>query len=102
MRCASVLGAARVAATRASTRIVPPPAKPPRLYCAVPFERSALGVWKRLTRAERVEAAGHFWADPPNELRPVAEAVLVKALHVRPQSVRTLPEERKVQGLAMA
>jgi hypothetical protein len=66
----------------------------------VPFERSALGLWKRLTRAERVEAARHFWVEPAPELLPAAQGALVKVLHVRPQSVRALPDERKVQGLS--
>lgn len=64
------------------------------------LDQSAARVWRRLTREERLAAARHFWADPPREAVGAAQAALVRLLHVRPQSVRTLPVERKAAGLA--
>jgi hypothetical protein len=68
----------------------------------VAFERSAARIWKGLTREERVRAARYFWNDPAPDAHAAAQSALVKALRVRPQAVRTLPLESKVQGLAVA
>lgn len=64
------------------------------------FDLSAGRIWRRLTREERLAAAREFWADPASEAMPHAQAAMVKVLHVRPQAVRTLPEERKTAALA--
>jgi hypothetical protein len=66
----------------------------------VEFDLSAGRIWRRLTREERLAAARHFWNDPASEAVGVADAAIVKILHVRPQAVRTLPPERKVGALA--
>jgi len=66
------------------------------------FENTAARVWKRLTREERLLAARHFWADPPREVAAAAQAVLVKTMHVRPQSVRTLSAEQRERGLGLS
>jgi hypothetical protein len=64
------------------------------------FDLSAARIWRRLGREEKLAAARHFWADPTSEAVGVADAAIVKVLHVRPQAVRTLPVERKVGALA--
>jgi hypothetical protein len=66
----------------------------------VPFDRSAGRVWRRLGRDERLAAARHFWADPASEAIGLADAAVIKVLHVRPQAVRTLPADRKASALA--
>lgn len=64
------------------------------------FDLSAGRIWRRLGRDERLAAARHFWSEPASEAIGMAEAAIVKVLHVRPQAVRTLSAERKAQALA--
>jgi hypothetical protein len=64
------------------------------------FDLSAGRIWRRLTRDERLSAARHFWSDTPREASGLADAAIVKVLHVRPQAVRTLPVDRKAGALA--
>ena len=64
------------------------------------LDTSASRVWKRLSREEKLLAARHFWEDPPEEVLGQAQSALVQVLHVRPQSVRTLPPERRAAALA--
>ncbi len=66
----------------------------------MPFERSATRVWKTLEREERLLAARRFWEQPPDEALPAAQAALVRALRIRPQSARGLRPEQRAQGLA--
>jgi len=66
----------------------------------VPFERSAVRIWKRLSWEERLAAARHFWAEPPPDAAPAARAAVARALRSRPQAVGKLPLERRAQGLA--
>jgi hypothetical protein len=66
----------------------------------VEFDLSAGRIWRRLSREERVAAARHFWSDPASEAVGLADAAIVKVLHVRPQAVRTLAPERKAAALA--
>jgi hypothetical protein len=64
------------------------------------FDRSAGRIWRRLGRDERLAAARHFWSEPSAEAVGLADAAIVKVLHVRPQAVRTLSAERKAGALA--
>jgi hypothetical protein len=66
----------------------------------VTFDVSAGRIWRRLTRDERLLAARHFWSDPASEAVGVADAAVVKVLHIRPQAVRTLGADRKAAALA--
>jgi hypothetical protein len=67
---------------------------------AVPFDLSTGRIWRRLAREDRLAAARHFWSDPASEALGMADAAVVKVLHVRPQAVRTLSPERKAAALA--
>ena len=62
------------------------------------FEETAVRVWKRLSREEKVAAARHFFAEPPEELYGTALGAVVKARHLRPQVARSMP----VDGLSRA
>lgn len=64
------------------------------------FDLSAGRIWRRLGREDKLAAARHFWSDPAAEAAGLADAAIVKVLHVRPQAVRTLPVERKAGALA--
>jgi hypothetical protein len=64
------------------------------------FDLSAGRIWRRLGREERLAAARHFWSETPPEAAALADAAIVKVLHVRPQAVRTLPADRKAGALA--
>jgi hypothetical protein len=64
------------------------------------FEETAVRLWKRLERDEKVAAAGRFFAEPPQEVYGSALGAIVKARHLRPQVARSMsPEE---QGRALA
>ena len=64
------------------------------------FEETAVRLWKRLEREEKIAAAGRFFAEPPPEVYGSALGAIVKARHLRPQVARSLsPEE---QGRALA
>ena len=64
------------------------------------FDLSAGRIWRRLGREERLAAARHFSRDTPAEAAGLADAAIVKVLHVRPQAVRTLAADRKAGALA--
>jgi hypothetical protein len=64
------------------------------------FERTATRLWKRLRHEEKLAAARHFWLDPPAEASSSAQAALVKLLHVRPQALGRLSQQRKIVALA--
>jgi hypothetical protein len=64
------------------------------------FETSAARLWKRLGKDDRLVAARHFFAQPPQEAFGSALAVLVKARHLRPQVARSLPPEEQARALA--
>jgi hypothetical protein len=64
------------------------------------FEETAVRLWKRLEREEKVAAAGRFFAEPSQEVYGSALGAIVKARHLRPQVARSMsPEE---QGRALA
>jgi hypothetical protein len=64
------------------------------------FEDTAVRLWKRLEREERVAAASRFFEEPPQEVLGSAIAAIIKARHLRPQVARAMaPEE---QGRALA
>ena len=64
------------------------------------FEETAVRLWKRLEREEKVAAAGRFFAEPPQEVYGSALGAIVKARHLRPQVARSMsPDE---QGRALA
>lgn len=64
------------------------------------FENTCARLWKRLSRDERLVAARHFFAQPPQEAYGSAVAALVKARHLRPQVARSLPPEEQAKALA--
>jgi hypothetical protein len=64
------------------------------------LDTSAARVWRRLTREEKLLAARHFWAAPPEEVLGTAQAAVIQVLHVRPQSVRSVAAERKAAALS--
>ena len=66
----------------------------------MPFQTSATRLWKRLTPAERLQAATEFWREPPQEMIANGLAALAKARHMRPQSARALAAEEKAGALA--
>ena len=64
------------------------------------FEETAVRLWKRLEREEKIAAAGRFFAEPPQEVYGSALGAIIKARHLRPQVARSMsPEE---QGRALA
>jgi hypothetical protein len=66
----------------------------------VPFQNTVTRLWKRLTPPERLEAAVHFWKEPPADMAASAMGVLVRARHMRPQAVRALSVEEKARALS--
>jgi hypothetical protein len=64
------------------------------------LEGTAVRVWKRLQREEKVAAARHFFAEPPQELYGTALGAVVKARHLRPQVARSMPVEDLSRALA--
>lgn len=64
------------------------------------MEPTATRLWKRLSREERLAAAGCFWRDPPQELRGAAVSAVATARHLRPQVARTLPPDQLSRALA--
>lgn len=64
------------------------------------FEESAVRVWKRLQREEKVAAARHFFTEPPEELYGTALGAVIKARHLRPQVARSLPPDELAKALA--
>ncbi len=66
----------------------------------MPFDTTAVRIWRRLTREDRLAAAAGFWREPPEIMVGTALAVIVKARHMRPQAARALSEEARCQALA--
>ena len=64
------------------------------------MERTAVRVWKRLTREERLAAATTFWQEPPQEVAGSALGALVRARHLRPQVARSMSAEERAEALA--
>lgn len=64
------------------------------------FDLSAGRIWRRLSREDRQAAARRFVSEPASEAMGLADAAVIKVLHVRPQAVRTVPPERKAAALA--
>ena len=64
------------------------------------LERTAVRLWKRLTREERLAAARGFFREPPPELMGSALAAIIKARHLRPQVARSMPPEEQARALA--
>jgi hypothetical protein len=64
------------------------------------LESTSVRVWKRLSPADRLAAAGALWAQPPTEMMGAALGVIVKARHLRPQAARALKPEEQARILA--
>ena len=64
------------------------------------LEHTAGRLWKRLSREDRLAAARHFFAQPPQAVFGSALAALVKARHLRPQVARSMPPEEQARALA--
>jgi len=64
------------------------------------FEDTAVRLWKRLEREERIAAATRFFEDPSPEVMAGALGAIIKARHLRPQVARSLPPEEQARALA--
>jgi len=64
------------------------------------FVNSETRLWKRLTPAERAQAATQFFEDPTPETAASAIMAIAKARRMRPQAARTLPTEQRARALA--
>jgi len=64
------------------------------------LETTAVRLWKRIDREERLAAATVFFREPPEELLGSALAAVVKARHLRPQVARTMSAEEQARALA--
>jgi hypothetical protein len=64
------------------------------------FEDTAVRVWKRLEREERVAAATRFFEEPAQEVLGSALGAIIKARHLRPQVARSMPPEEQARALA--
>src|SRR3954469_14969283 len=64
------------------------------------FEETAVRLWKRLEREERVAAATRFFEEPSQEVYGSALGAIVKARHLRPQVARSMPVEEQARALA--
>jgi len=64
------------------------------------FETTAVRVWKRLDREDRVAAATRFFAEPAQEVLGSALGAIIKARHLRPQVARSLPPDEQARALA--
>ena len=64
------------------------------------FHRTAQRLWRSLTPEERLDAATHFWRDPPAEIVGTALDAIAKARHMRPQAARALAPEAQARILA--
>lgn len=66
----------------------------------MPFEPTALRLWKTLPRDERETAARAFWERPPEEVAATAAHEIVKLLKMRPQAFHKISPESRVRALA--
>ena len=64
------------------------------------LESTSVRIWKRLSPADRLAAAGALWAQPPTEVLGAALGVIVKARHLRPQAARAMKPEEQARILA--
>lgn len=64
------------------------------------METTAVRLWKRIGREERLVAATTFFKEPPSELVGSALAAIVQARHLRPQVARTMPPDEQARALA--
>lgn len=64
------------------------------------FEDTAVRLWKRLEREERIAAATRFFAEPSQEVLGSALGAIIKARHLRPQVARSMPPEEQARALA--
>jgi len=63
-------------------------------------ESTAVRLWKRIGREERLAAATNFFREPSAELVGSALAAIVKARHLRPQVARTMSADEQARALA--
>src|SRR5207247_4425148 len=70
-----------------------------RVGHAVMLEKTAVRVWKRLTREDRLAASTAFYEDA-GELTGAAAHAIAQARHLRPQAARTLSTEEQARALA--
>jgi hypothetical protein len=64
------------------------------------FEETAVRLWKRLEREEKVAAAGRFFAEPSQEVYGSALGAIIKARHLRPQVARSMSPEEQARALS--
>jgi hypothetical protein len=66
----------------------------------VEFEDTAVRLWKRLERDEKIAAAARFFEEPSPEVYASALGAIIKARHLRPQVARSMPPEEQAHALA--
>lgn len=64
------------------------------------METSAVRLWKRLGREDRLAATTTFFREPPPEALGSAIAAIVSARHVRPQVARSMSAEEQARAVA--
>jgi hypothetical protein len=64
------------------------------------FEETAVRLWKRLEREEKIAAATRFFEEPSQEVYGSALGAIVKARHLRPQVARSMAPEEQARALA--
>jgi hypothetical protein len=64
------------------------------------FETTAVRVWKRLEREERIAAATRFFEEPSAEVLGNALGAIIKARHLRPQVARSMAPADQARTLA--
>ena len=64
------------------------------------METSAVRLWKRLGREDRLAATTTFFREPPSEVLGSAIAAIVTARHLRPQVARSMSAEEQARALA--
>ena len=64
------------------------------------FDETAVRVWKRLGREEKIAAAARFFEEPAQEVYASAVGAIIKARHLRPQVARSMPPEEQGRALA--
>jgi hypothetical protein len=64
------------------------------------METTAVRLWKRLGREDRLAATTTFFREPPTEVLGSAIAAIVGARHVRPQVARSMTADEQARALA--
>ena len=64
------------------------------------FEDTAVRLWKRLEREEKIAAAGRFFAEPSQEVYGSALGAIIKARHLRPQVARSMSPDEQARALS--